>query len=1004
MPTKISSYLTEAGFRQLATLAETAMYNKETGGEFIIVKENNRLYRYEASSTSPVDNSNILNTADGGDTRWITVGGSATTQTRIQYTFETESNEIPLGMSVLSKNNILYVNINNTQILSSEFTLNADKNAILLSQSFKPGVATEVVIFTGDFSYTAGAVNYNNVEDKPKINGVTLVGDKSTADLGITASTDYTDLTNKPSINGVTLEGNKTTDDLDISGGALEVGDIGFSAFGIDETKNKRRYLNGQVIVQSQFTGFTSKLKTVSALYPNLITTETNWQAEVTTSKLGQCGKFVIDDTAGTIRLPKVVNINGLQSLANLGGIKTESLPNITGSINSAGTMGFVENTSWSGAFSQAGASRTYGPNAGSASTKDIKFDASLSSSVYQDSAPVQQEAVQYPYFIQVATGNEETVNTENELDLNNPFFFGMYQWFQIEPTNLSWLKSQDTYYSGTTYNGFYEWLLQKRNENIKPVYKWTNGSDYACTLTTTPQVNDRVYSYYPLINFGYITAKTDTTITVHNDYEGNDVIWTRDSSLDENKFVLDSQNVIVLTPDEITNPIWPSGYSHDSAYDYVINTVNTTFRLPLKVYGASGNAVSGNGMTLGLTDGSLNSGLVNLSGNTGQLGAYNNVYGTILPTPLNTSSTVPNTGSIGVTTDPTKSGIETSSDHLYLYFYVGETVQGANLINMESTLLDIANLKANTVSKSEYLTENEIQQQIFNRIYQGRDLTVVFANEIANYSDEWAWIHARIQANNYSGLYIGDYIPVTISAGTVNGKSVAAQTLQCQIAGINTYKNCGDVAIPSHIDFISREVITQEFTWNPSDSNNATSATPYPWLASGIYAILNGISNYTTSAQGNLAHGANCNGAGILQLLPAKLSNQIITKRNLLDQRYNASSALTYSTTWGWQDMGKLWLPNELEVYGTQIRSNLGYGQGYWNPEANIGVSYPIYINSGFSRVKFDTNGNRRSWWLSSCASYSAAYVCFVYRHGIAVSSVATYAGVCCPLCFRIA
>ena len=927
MPTKISSYLTEAGFRQLATLAETAMYNKETGGEFIIVKENNRLYRYEASSTSPVDNSNVLNTADGGDTRWITVGGSATTQTRIQYTFETESNEIPLGMSVLSKNNILYVNINNTQILSSEFTLNADKNAILLSQSFKPGVATEVVIFTGDFSYTAGAVNYNDVEDKPKINGVTLIGDKSTADLGITASTDYVDLTNKPSINGVTLEGNKTTEDLGISGGALEIGDIGFSAFGIDETKNKRRYLNGQVIVQSQFTGFTSKLKTVSALYPNLVTTETNWQAEVTNSKLGQCGKFVIDDVAGTIRLPKVVNINGLIDLSSLGGIKAESLPNIKGSASIPGMgrdYGVVPEAD--GAFDISVSDKTGAGNV-TGNGYDISFDASHSSSTYQDNAPVQQEAVQYPYFIQVATGNEETINTENELDLNNPFFFGMYQWFQIEPTNLSWLKSQDTYYSGTTYAGFYEWLLK--------IYNGT----------------------------------------------------------------LSVEGIVVENAESPT--------SSENPYHYCIKPSEQTFRLPLKVYGASGNAVAGNGMTLGLTDGSKYAGLMGEQPSGGAVSyavPFTSSYGATVGTKPNRTGSFANSTVYGVTTDPTKSGIETSSDGLYLYFYVGETVQGANLINMESTLLDIANLKANTVSKSEYLTENEIQQQIFNRIYQGRDLTVVFASEIANYSDEWAWIHARIQANNYSGLYIGDYIPVTISAGTVNGKSVAAQTLQCQIAGINTYKNCGDVVIPSHIDFISREVITQEFTWNPSDSNNATSATPYPWLASGIYAILNGISNYTTSAQGNLAHGANCNGAGILQLLPTKLSNQIITKRNLLDQRYNANSALTYSTTWSWQDMGKLWLPNELEVYGTQIRSNLGYGQGYWNPEASIGVSYPIYVNSGFSRVKFDANGNRRAWWLSSCASYNAASVCYVNGNGHANSNVAAHAGICCPLCFRIA
>ena len=36
----------------------------------------------------------------------------------------------------------------------------------------------------------------------------------------------------------------------------------------------------------------------------------------------------------------------------------------------------------------------------------------------------------------------------------------------------------------------------------------------------------------------------------------------------------------------------------------------------------------------------------------------------------------------VGITTDPTKSGLELSDSDLYLYFYVGETVQNANLIN----------------------------------------------------------------------------------------------------------------------------------------------------------------------------------------------------------------------------------------------------------------------------------------------------------------------------------
>lgn len=307
-------------------------------------------------------------------------------------------------------------------------------------------------------------------------------------------------------------------------------------------------------------------------------------------------------------------------------------------------------------------------------------------------------------------------------------------------------------------------------------------------------------------------------------------------------------------------------------------------------------------------------------------------------------------------------------------------------------------------VSKQEYLTENEIQRQIFNRIYDGRDLTQIFADEIANYSDEWAWIKARIQSANYEGLYVGDYIPVTMNAGTVGGQSITQQIFQCQIAGIDTYTGCGEVEIGHHIDFISREVINTKIKWNPTDNNNGTSVQANPWLASNAYAWLNGVNNYTTSAFNNVAHGGNYANAGILQLLPTKLTNLIITKRNVLDSRYDSTKLLTYSTGWKWGDMGKLWLPNELEAYGFQVRSNMGYAQGYWNPEANIGVSYPIYTNSGRNRIKRTSSGGRSAWWLSSAASHNSTNVCYCNIFGYAGSHLATYSGIRCPLCFRIA
>lgn len=122
---------------------------------------------------------------------------------------------------------------------------------------------------------------------------------------------------------------------------------------------------------------------------------------------------------------------------------------------------------------------------------------------------------------------------------------------------------------------------------------------------------------------------------------------------------------------------------------DFVLNTADTTFRLPIKVKLASGNAVVGNGMTLGLSDGTTETALY-YNGTTGADGRTSGVgenvgYSTI-------SGTYPKNKYLGVTTDPLKSGIETSSNGLKLYFYVGETIQDANVIVASGVLTAIAN------------------------------------------------------------------------------------------------------------------------------------------------------------------------------------------------------------------------------------------------------------------------------------------------------------------------
>jgi hypothetical protein len=182
---------------------------------------------------------------------------------------------------------------------------------------------------------------------------------------------------------------------------------------------------------------------------------------------------------------------------------------------------------------------------------------------------------------------------------------------------------------------------------------------------------------------------------------------------------------------------------------------------------------------------------------------------------------------------------------------------------------------------------------------------------------------------------------------------------------------------------------------WQPNDNNNGTADQANPWISSKLYACLNGINNYTTNAYNSIPHGIDASAGGILQLLPTALQNAIIQKRQLVEGRYSASGLLTTPNTYAWDDMGKLWLPNEVEVYGTQIWSHI-----YSNENA---VQYPIFAGAaGYKgRLKINSGGSRVHWWLAVAASGTSVLVChgYGYTTGYSCSNTNIYV----PLCFRI-
>ena len=266
----------------------------------------------------------------------------------------------------------------------------------------------------------------------------------------------------------ITKAWNDNWDIIDKSAGGVPIGFIYPAVLGIDESDNKYRYLNGQILIQDQYVNFTSWVKSRMNNASSVFCTEDEWQEIVTNSKLGQCGKFVVDDTNGTIRLPKVINIQGLTDLANCGLTKNQTLPNITATWGSA----FEEsNAGWtsSGAVSSSIQSGHWMEIPGNSAINYVRrnFNANYSNGTYQDGAPVQQEAIQYPYAICVNTGVEEAERPINDYTVNNPYSYGMSQYYQGTMNNSSWLKSDGQFKDGGVYNGMYEWCLAQLTAGV---------------------------------------------------------------------------------------------------------------------------------------------------------------------------------------------------------------------------------------------------------------------------------------------------------------------------------------------------------------------------------------------------------------------------------------------------------------------------------------------------------------------------------------------------------
>lgn len=174
--------------------------------------------------------------------------------------------------------------------------------------------------------------------------------------------------------------------------------------------------LDGGVIQRGSYADFVDYIAGLVSTYPDLFTTEANWQSAVTT--YGVCGKFVYDSANNTVRLPKITGFTEATIDPTVLGDLTEAgLPNIT-----AGPTGIWRRTNANIPAIAEGATTivqdtTHDYIAGSGSTPEsvwvASFDASRSSSIYGNSNTVQPQTIKVLYYIVIATSTKTSIEVD---------------------------------------------------------------------------------------------------------------------------------------------------------------------------------------------------------------------------------------------------------------------------------------------------------------------------------------------------------------------------------------------------------------------------------------------------------------------------------------------------------------------------------------------------------------------------------------------------------------
>lgn len=275
--------------------------------------------------------------------------------------------------------------------------------------------------------------------------------------------------------------------------------------------------------------------------------------------------------------------------------------------------------------------------------------------------------------------------------------------------------------------------------------------------------------------------------------------------------------------------------------------------------------------------------------------------------------------------------------------------------------------------------------------VYAGRNIVDDLGftvDEVCQFGEEGTLIE--------HGIGIGDYFIMQVA----DHKGVM-RSFTMEIAGIDHYTDTMYGSVEHHVDWISKEIAYENVPWNKTNYNNSgyngDGDTISPFAGSNIKMWLNAESGTTADKKS-----VDYTTTGFLARLQSSpdpnaqaWARHLKEKYCIMGWRDSSAGNLTEDNDWGAEEIGKLWLPTEVEIWGRVIWGDKTYGAIY-------GTQYPIFKRNGAIAKRRVDNVSLGYWWAATPHLGSTSGVCFVVNDGCANYRNASSSGCGFPVCGR--